>query len=79
VSQSEKLYEKSSVPSAKEVRAIARRVSALESDLLRLPELDRPAMHIVSSVPKHVFADSISLGARYRNANIDPIIVEPLV
>ncbi|KAJ7822078.1 hypothetical protein B0H14DRAFT_1325836 [Mycena olivaceomarginata] len=56
----------------------ATRVSALASHLLRLPELDRPAVHIVSSAPKHVFADSIGLGARYRNANIDPVIVQPL-
>ncbi|KAJ7168618.1 hypothetical protein C8R46DRAFT_1092164 [Mycena filopes] len=56
----------------------ATRVSALASHLLRLPEPDRPAVYIVSSAPKHVFADSILLGARYRNANIDPVIVQPL-
>ncbi|KAF7336950.1 hypothetical protein MVEN_02131400 [Mycena venus] len=56
----------------------ATRVSALASCLLRLPEPDRPAVYIVSSAPKHVFADSIALGARYRNGNIDPVIVQPL-
>ncbi|KAJ7707321.1 hypothetical protein B0H17DRAFT_1032391 [Mycena rosella] len=56
----------------------ATRVSALAGHLLRLPEVDRPTVHIVSSAPKHVFMDSIVLGARYRNANIDPVIVQPL-
>ncbi|KAJ7111999.1 hypothetical protein C8R44DRAFT_799100 [Mycena epipterygia] len=56
----------------------ATRVSALAGHLLRLPEIDRPAVHIVSSAPKHVFADSVALGAVYRNANIDPVIVQPL-
>ncbi|KAJ7873157.1 hypothetical protein B0H13DRAFT_2058643 [Mycena leptocephala] len=56
----------------------ATRVSALAGHLLRLPEPDRPTVHIVSSAPKHVFADSIVLGAVYRNANIDPVIVQPL-
>ncbi|KAJ7036295.1 hypothetical protein C8F04DRAFT_483711 [Mycena alexandri] len=56
----------------------ATRVSALASHLLRVPEPDRPAVYIVSSAPKHVFADSILLGAHYRNANIDPVIVQPL-
>ncbi|KAJ6507778.1 hypothetical protein C8R47DRAFT_57548 [Mycena vitilis] len=56
----------------------ATRVSALAGHLLRLPEPDKPAVHIVSSAPKHVFADSLALGALYRNANIDPVIVQPL-
>ncbi|KAJ6561915.1 hypothetical protein B0H19DRAFT_1143001 [Mycena capillaripes] len=56
----------------------ATRVSALAGHLLRLPEPDRPAVHIVSSAPKHVFADSVVLGAVYRNSNIDPVIVQPL-
>ncbi|CAL1716937.1 unnamed protein product [Somion occarium] len=38
----------------------------------------QPVVHIVSSAPRHVFADSIALGAYYRNANIDPVIVQPL-
>ncbi|KAF7374403.1 hypothetical protein MSAN_00324400 [Mycena sanguinolenta] len=54
----------------------ATRVSALASHLLRLPE--RPTIHIVSSAPKHVFADSVILGALYRHADIDPVIVQPL-
>jgi hypothetical protein len=53
-------------------------VSALAGHLLRLPEPGRPTVYIVSSAPKHVFADSIVLGAVYRNANIDPVIVQPL-
>ncbi|KAJ7145105.1 hypothetical protein C8R43DRAFT_1012830 [Mycena crocata] len=56
----------------------ATRVSALAGHLLRLPEPYRPAVYIVSSAPKHVFADSVALGALYRNANIDPVIVQPL-
>ncbi|KAJ7193928.1 hypothetical protein GGX14DRAFT_587329, partial [Mycena pura] len=56
----------------------ATRVSALASHLLCLPEPDRPVVYIVSSAPKHVFADSVLLGAVYRNANIDPVIVQPL-
>ncbi|KAF7289592.1 hypothetical protein HMN09_01321200 [Mycena chlorophos] len=56
----------------------ATRVSALASHLLRLEEDSRPTIHIVSSAPKHVFADSIAVGAKYRNANIDPVIVQPL-
>ncbi|KAJ6545041.1 hypothetical protein DFH09DRAFT_1282173 [Mycena vulgaris] len=56
----------------------ATRVSALAGHLLRLPEVNRPTVHIVSSAPKHVFADSVVLGALYRNANIDPVIVQPL-
>ncbi|KAJ6512735.1 hypothetical protein C8R45DRAFT_812615 [Mycena sanguinolenta] len=56
----------------------ATRVSALATHLLRLPESERPVVYIVSSAPKHVFADSVILGARYRNADIDPVIVQPL-
>ncbi|KAI0822506.1 hypothetical protein BC628DRAFT_663676 [Trametes gibbosa] len=54
----------------------ATRVSAFASHLLRLQS--PPAIHIVSSAPKHVFSDSVALGALYRNANIDPVIVQPL-
>ncbi|KAH9902735.1 hypothetical protein C8Q73DRAFT_750066 [Cubamyces lactineus] len=54
----------------------ATRVSAFASHLLRLES--RPTVHIVSSAPKHVFSDSVALGALYRNANIDPVIVQPL-
>ena len=70
----------------------ATRVSALSCHLLRLPA--PPVIHIVSSAPKHVFQDSIALGgnrlithtgthtdtlpALYRNADIDPVIVQPL-
>ncbi|KAK6984219.1 hypothetical protein R3P38DRAFT_2662491 [Favolaschia claudopus] len=56
----------------------ATRVSAMATHLLHIPESNRPVVHIVSSAPKLVFADSISLGAHYRNANIDPVIVQPL-
>ncbi|GJE96266.1 hypothetical protein PsYK624_124600 [Phanerochaete sordida] len=54
----------------------ATRVSAFTCHLLRLTP--QPTVYIVSSAPKHVFADSIALGALYRNANIDPVIVQPL-
>ncbi|KAI0360209.1 hypothetical protein OH77DRAFT_911072 [Trametes cingulata] len=54
----------------------ATRVSAFASHLLRLEP--RPTVYIVSSAPKHVFSDSVALGALYRNANIDPVIVQPL-
>ncbi|THH29917.1 hypothetical protein EUX98_g4266 [Antrodiella citrinella] len=37
-----------------------------------------PAVHIVSSAPEHVFADSIALGAQYRHADIDPVVVQPV-
>ncbi|KAJ8088553.1 hypothetical protein PM082_022626 [Marasmius tenuissimus] len=57
----------------------ATRVSALASHLLRLPDQHRPRIHIVSEAPKHVFADSIALGAQYRYADwIDPVIVQPV-
>lgn len=54
----------------------ATRVSAFACHLLRLDP--PPTVHIVSSAPKHVFADSLALGAQYRNADIDPVIVQPL-
>ncbi|KAI0787436.1 hypothetical protein C8Q74DRAFT_1251708 [Fomes fomentarius] len=54
----------------------ATRVSAFARHLLSLD--NRPNIHIVSSAPKHVFADSIAVGAFYRNAHIDPVIVQPL-
>ncbi|KAF9260057.1 hypothetical protein L218DRAFT_933060 [Marasmius fiardii PR-910] len=57
----------------------ATRVSALVSHLLRLPAQNRPEVHVVSEAPKHVFADSIVLGARYRYADwIDPVVVQPV-
>ncbi|KAK7031204.1 hypothetical protein VNI00_013620 [Paramarasmius palmivorus] len=57
----------------------ATRVSAFTSHLLRLPLQYRPQVHIVSEAPKHVFSDSIALGAQYRYADwIDPIIVQPV-
>jgi predicted glycosyltransferase len=54
----------------------ATRVSALASALLSLDS--RPTVHIVSSAPKHAFADCIAAGALYRYAVIDPVIVQPL-
>ncbi|KAF8896121.1 hypothetical protein BD779DRAFT_562934 [Infundibulicybe gibba] len=56
----------------------ATRVSAFACHLLSLPESLRPIVHIVSSAPKHVFAQSIAEGASYRYAEIDPVIVQPL-
>ncbi|TFY57485.1 hypothetical protein EVJ58_g6990 [Rhodofomes roseus] len=54
----------------------ATRVSAFARHLLSLDP--RPTVHIVSSAPKQVFADSIAAGVSYRNADIDPVIVQPL-
>jgi hypothetical protein len=55
----------------------ATRVSALACHLLRFKG-NNVKIHIVSSAPRHVFADSIALGALYRFAHIDPIIIQPL-
>ncbi|KAH9945028.1 uncharacterized protein BXZ73DRAFT_86604 [Epithele typhae] len=54
----------------------ATRVSAFARHLLSLQR--RLTICIVSSAPKHVFSDSIAAGALYRNADIDPVIVQPL-
>ncbi|KIY64423.1 hypothetical protein CYLTODRAFT_401903 [Cylindrobasidium torrendii FP15055 ss-10] len=56
----------------------ATRVSAFTSYLLTLPTEQRPSVHIVSSAPEHVFSESIALGAHYRRAEIDPVVVQPL-
>lgn len=56
----------------------ATRVSAFTCHLLNLPFERRPTVYIVSSAPEHVFSDSIALGAHYRFAEIDPVIVQPL-
>ncbi|KAG6919206.1 hypothetical protein DXG01_008504 [Tephrocybe rancida] len=56
----------------------ATRVSAFVCHLLNLPSTERPTVYITSSAPKHVFSDSIALGALYRYAEIDPVIVQPL-
>lgn len=56
----------------------ATRVSAFACHLLSLPPKDKPIVYIISSAPKHVFADSIARGAVYRYAEIDPVIVQPL-
>ncbi|KIJ66909.1 hypothetical protein HYDPIDRAFT_85219 [Hydnomerulius pinastri MD-312] len=54
----------------------ATRVSAFARHLRGLEP--QPTIHIVSSAPKHVFNDSINLGATYRYAEIDPVIVQPV-
>lgn len=54
----------------------ATRVSAFARHLINLDS--RMTIHIVSSAPKHVFNDSISLGVLYRFAEIDPVIVQPV-
>ncbi|KAH8987123.1 hypothetical protein EDB86DRAFT_2952111 [Lactarius hatsudake] len=54
----------------------ATRVSAFARHILSLDESH--TVHIVSSAPKRVFATSIALGAVYRNAEIDPVILQPL-
>ncbi|KAF8627988.1 hypothetical protein AX15_004116 [Amanita polypyramis BW_CC] len=57
----------------------ATRVSAFASHLLKLSNAERPVtVYIVSSAPQHVFSQSIACGARYRHAEIDPVIVQPL-
>lgn len=56
----------------------ATRVSAFARHLLSLPLTRRLTVHIVSSAPRHVLADSIACGALYRFAEIDPVIVQPL-
>ncbi|KAI0303566.1 hypothetical protein B0F90DRAFT_1809352 [Multifurca ochricompacta] len=54
----------------------ATRVSAFARHLLSLEESH--TVYIISSAPKRVFATSIALGAIYRNAEIDPVILQPL-
>ncbi|KAG1860393.1 hypothetical protein F4604DRAFT_2035681 [Suillus subluteus] len=54
----------------------ATRVSAFARHFLNFDS--RMTIHIVSSAPKHVFNDSISLGVLYRFAEIDPVIVQPV-
>ncbi|KAF8802505.1 hypothetical protein BYT27DRAFT_7226400 [Phlegmacium glaucopus] len=56
----------------------ATRVSAFSRYLLSFPIDERPIVYIVSSAPEHIFADGIQCGARYRFAEIDPVIVQPL-
>jgi L-arabinokinase len=54
----------------------ATRVSAFARHLINLDS--RMKIHIISSAPKHVFSDSISLGVFYRFAEIDPVVVQPV-
>ncbi len=54
----------------------ATRVSAFACHLLTVEESH--TVYIISSAPKHVFATAVALGAIYRNAEIDPIILQPL-
>jgi hypothetical protein len=54
----------------------ATRVSALASQLLVLRPT--PTVYIVSSAPQQIFSDCIALGALYRLAEIDPVIVQPI-
>jgi hypothetical protein len=54
----------------------ATRVSAFASHLLSLTP--QPTIYIVSSAPKHVFSDSVALGAHYKHSEIDPVVVQPL-
>lgn len=56
----------------------ATRVSAFSRYLLSFPVGERPLVYIVSSAPERIFADAIQYGARYRLAEIDPVIVQPL-
>ncbi|KAG0700270.1 hypothetical protein DFH29DRAFT_1001254 [Suillus ampliporus] len=54
----------------------ATRVSAFARHLLNFDS--QMTIHIISSAPKHVFSDSISLGVLYRFAEIDPVVVQPV-
>ncbi|KAK2460945.1 hypothetical protein APHAL10511_007415 [Amanita phalloides] len=57
----------------------ATRVSAFACHLLKLADVERPViLYIISSAPRHIFVQSIACGARYRHAEIDPVIVQPL-
>lgn len=57
----------------------ATRVSAFARHLLNLGDGEgQLVVYIVSSAPERVFADSIECGAKYRFAEIDPVIVQPL-
>ncbi|KAG1857758.1 hypothetical protein F4604DRAFT_1931233 [Suillus subluteus] len=55
----------------------ATQVSTFARYLLNLNS--QMTIHIVSSAPKHVFNDSISLGVLYRFAEVNPVIVQPVV
>jgi hypothetical protein len=54
----------------------ATRVSAFTCHLLSLDESH--TVYLISSAPKRVFATAIALGAIYRSAEIDPVILQPL-
>lgn len=58
----------------------ATRVSAFARHILtvRTEGEGRHIVHIVSSAPRHIFADALDLGAEYRHAEIDPVIVQPI-
>ena len=57
----------------------ATRVSAVASYLCSQQKgAETPVVIIVSSAPKKVFQEAIDSGARYRSADIDPVIVQPL-
>jgi hypothetical protein len=54
----------------------ATRVAAFARHLLSLEESH--TIHIISSAPERVFATAIALGAIYRSAEIDPVILQPI-
>ncbi|KAH7884391.1 hypothetical protein F5I97DRAFT_1889167 [Phlebopus sp. FC_14] len=54
----------------------ATRVSAFARHLRSLDP--PPTIHIVSSAPRHVFNDCIDVGTVYRNADIDPVVIQPV-
>ena len=54
----------------------ATRVSAFARHLLSLEESH--TVYLISSAPERVFATAIDRGAIYRNAEIDPVILQPL-
>jgi hypothetical protein len=54
----------------------ATRVSAFARHILSLEESH--TVYLISSAPKRVFSTATDLGAIYRNAEIDPVILQPL-
>jgi len=58
----------------------ATRVSAFARYILaaRTEKEGKHIVHIVSSTPQRIFDDVWDLGAKYRHAEIDPVIVQPV-
>lgn len=54
----------------------ATRVSAFATHLRN--STYSPTVYIISSAPQNVFSQALNNGALYRNADIDPVIVQPV-